>query len=83
MSSCRRYGLFLTNAEVNELVKPSADSVDRVMAWLGDASDVATSPNSDFIRATVTIAQVLLSRIYSSARSLTLTLTLTPRYSTT
>ena len=51
------YGHFLTNAEVNELVKPSADSVSHVMEWLNGATGIATSPNSDFVRATVTVAQ--------------------------
>jgi len=61
--SSPRYGQHLSMEQVHRLVAPAAESVQAVLSWLQSAgvnvSECKHSPNSDFITATVTVAQVI------------------------
>jgi tripeptidyl-peptidase-1 len=66
-----RYGQHLTEAEVNELVKPSDDALELVHEWLFDHGIEATSlhysPAKDWIRLSLPVSDVesLLETEYS------------------
>lgn len=66
-----RYGEHLSQAEVNELVRPAADSLALVKEWLSEHVDVGKavySPAKDFITITmpVAVAEKMLKTKYST-----------------
>jgi tripeptidyl-peptidase-1 len=54
-----KYGQFLSNTEVHELLAPSQQTTDAIHTWLNSNGITATpaTPNSDFLVADVTVAQ--------------------------
>lgn len=66
-----RYGEHLSQTEVNELVKPAADSLSLVRDWLSEHVDInkaSYSPAKDFITITLPVADAekLLGTKYST-----------------
>ena len=54
------YGRHLTNEEVHDMIRPSAESITSVNKWLSShgIQSSPVTPNSDFIRAYVTVPQI-------------------------
>lgn len=67
-----RYGQYLSASEINDLIAPSADTIDLVRAWLfeNDIPTATLSPTKDWISVTLPIEKVeeLLDTTYSNYR---------------
>lgn len=67
-----RYGAHLSQDEVNELIAPPSESVDRVKAWLAShgipEDNLSYSPAGDWVKVTVpvSLAEDMLDTVSSN-----------------